>query len=242
MTRSTTPARDPAARAGREPTVALLADADRVVEVLTPLRRRLLGLLGEPDSATGLARRIGSSRQRINYHLRALEDAGLLEVVEVRARRGASERFLRRRTDVVWVDPASFDPAGLADRDRVGLTGVLVTTAELMRQAVRIGTTAGTRRVAAATLDAEVRLADPAALRALLDDLAVVVASHDTPEAGLAMRVTTTLLPSDDAGADSGTDTGTGTGTGTGSGRGSDPGTDVDVGVGVADDDGRGPT
>lgn len=63
---------------------------------LSPLRQQLLGALrARPDSAAGLARRLGVPRQRVNYHLRALERDGLLELHATRRRRGLAERILR---------------------------------------------------------------------------------------------------------------------------------------------------
>jgi DNA-binding transcriptional ArsR family regulator len=67
--------------------------------VLAPLRRRLLTRLAEPASASQLAPEFGVSRQNLNYHLRKLEEAGLVEVVAQRQRRGFTERVLRARAD-----------------------------------------------------------------------------------------------------------------------------------------------
>src|SRR5271166_4539655 len=52
--------------------------------LLQPGRLRLLEQLTEPDSAAGLARRLGVPRQKLNYHLRELEREGFLELVEER--------------------------------------------------------------------------------------------------------------------------------------------------------------
>jgi DNA-binding transcriptional ArsR family regulator len=63
--------------------------------LLDPERRRLLeALREEPDSASGLARRLDDSRQRLNYHLRTLEEAGLVELREERRRGNCVERAL----------------------------------------------------------------------------------------------------------------------------------------------------
>jgi DNA-binding transcriptional ArsR family regulator len=62
---------------------------------LSPLRRRVLAELREPASATTIAARLGESRQSVNYHVRELERAGLVELVEERRRRGFTERVVR---------------------------------------------------------------------------------------------------------------------------------------------------
>ncbi|MEN8374222.1 MAG: winged helix-turn-helix domain-containing protein, partial [Gemmatimonadota bacterium] len=65
-----------------EPTpIAFLEGLEGAVLLRDPERRRLVEELRElPDSAAGLAQRLGQTRQRLNYHLRALEEAGVLEL------------------------------------------------------------------------------------------------------------------------------------------------------------------
>ncbi len=46
-----------------------------------PIRVWILDVLREPLSAAGVARRIGHPRQKVNYHLKELERAGLVERV-----------------------------------------------------------------------------------------------------------------------------------------------------------------
>src|SRR5262245_46948940 len=43
-----------------------------------PLRVQILDALREPGSAAGVARRLGVARQKVNYHLKELERAGLV--------------------------------------------------------------------------------------------------------------------------------------------------------------------
>ena len=175
----------------------MLDDPDRVVEVLSPMRRHILAELRRPDSATGLARRLGSTRQKVNYHLRALEDAGLVEVDELRPRRGLIERIMRRTSDVVLVDPGAFDTTGLGRGDVAGLSGVVASAVDTIRRAARVasGASAKGERVAAASLEAEIRVAGPSQLEAMLADLADVVARYDSDAVGLRVRVATSVLP-----------------------------------------------
>src|SRR5215470_14560661 len=62
---------------------------------LSPFRLVLLKGLEQPESASGLARRLGLPRQQVNYHLRELERAGFIEMSEARQRRGCTERVMR---------------------------------------------------------------------------------------------------------------------------------------------------
>ena len=58
-------------------TVSVLRKAGQATTLFShPLRLKLLEQLIEPDSAGGLARRLGVPRQVLNYHLRELEGQG----------------------------------------------------------------------------------------------------------------------------------------------------------------------
>lgn len=58
-----------------------------------PLRLRMLSLLsGAPFSAMELSRELSISQALASYHLRQLHAAGVIELAEVRSRRGGRER------------------------------------------------------------------------------------------------------------------------------------------------------
>ena len=81
-----------------------------VAEVsLDPVRSRLLAELAEPASATTLAGRLGLPRQNVNYHLRALEEHGLVELVEERRKGNMTERLLRATALSYVISPAALN-------------------------------------------------------------------------------------------------------------------------------------
>lgn len=99
----------------------MLADAAAVEVALDPIRTSILDALTEPGSATTIAAAIGSTRQKVNYHLKALEAHGLVEPAEDRAWGGITERFVRRAARHLVVAPdvlhrAALDPNAVADR------------------------------------------------------------------------------------------------------------------------------
>ncbi len=101
--------------------VRVLADAAAVEAALDPMRASILDALAEPGSATTVAAAVGSTRQKVNYHLKALEAHGLVEPAEQRLWGGITERFVRRsaRHLVVAPDvlqPNATDPGQVADR------------------------------------------------------------------------------------------------------------------------------
>ena len=75
--------------------VHVVQHLDAAAALLSEPRLRILGELGDPDSSSGVARRIGLPRQQVNYHLRELEKSGLVEFVEERRKGNCVERVVR---------------------------------------------------------------------------------------------------------------------------------------------------
>jgi len=151
---------------------------DVVSTPLGPLRRAVLEGLGEgPASATELASRLGESRQRVNYHVRALERDGLVELYEERARRGCTERVVRATCHAVLVEP-SVVGALPSEQDRFAADTLLAGGARLVRDVVAARTAAEERgqRLLTFAIEAEVGFARPADLERFADALADRVA------------------------------------------------------------------
>jgi DNA-binding transcriptional ArsR family regulator len=160
--------------------VELLHDPERVRAALTPLRRTLLKRLREPSSATQLAHELGLPRQRVNYHLRELERAGLVELVEERQRRGCTERMLAARSYVV--DPSVIGEAtDVQDRFAAGhlvaaATGIARDVARMQEAADRQG-----ERLLTFTIETEIGFAAPADLERFTEAVARLAAQFDAP-------------------------------------------------------------
>jgi DNA-binding transcriptional ArsR family regulator len=162
--------------------VEVIEDAGAAVVALDPIRARLLAELSEPASAATLAQRVGLSRQKVNYHLRALEAHGLVAVAEERRWGGLTERLLVATAASYVVSPAALgeaasDPGRTADRLSAGYLVALAARAvrevgELVRRAQR-----GGRRVATLSIDTEIRFRSAADRAAFADELAGAVAA-----------------------------------------------------------------
>jgi predicted ArsR family transcriptional regulator len=160
--------------------VEVIEDGAAAMVALRPIRARLLAQLRVPGSASTLAPALGLTRQRANYHLRALEAHGLVRVVEERPRRGLTERILVASARSYVVSPgamgeAAADPGQVADRASaryvVALAARVVReVGDLAQRADRAG-----RRLPALALDAEVAFASAAERAAFADDLAGAV-------------------------------------------------------------------
>jgi DNA-binding transcriptional ArsR family regulator len=69
-----------------------------------PLRQRLLYALGgEPATMGQLAAAFGERKGNIGHHLKVLEAAGMVRVVETRQVRGGTEHYYQRTTRRVYV-------------------------------------------------------------------------------------------------------------------------------------------
>ena len=159
--------------------VELLERDGQVKAALAPIRRRLLELLRQPASATELAGRTGLSRQKVNYHVRVLERAGLVELVETRQRRGCTERVLRATADELVVDPRILAPRErLRSRDRYAAEHLVDAAADVVRSVSRLqaGASAADRRLLTFTVEADIIFGQPADVHAFTDALAEAVA------------------------------------------------------------------
>jgi DNA-binding transcriptional ArsR family regulator len=83
-------------------------DSASVKVLAHPLRSRLLGALrlGGPATATALAARLGTNSGATSYHLRKLEDVGL---VADTGEGPGKQRLWAASADVTHVDPSDFD-------------------------------------------------------------------------------------------------------------------------------------
>lgn len=147
--------------------VAVIDDAAAAEVSLDPMRARLLAALAEPGSASTLAARTGLARQKINYHLRALERHGLIELVEERKRGNCTERVLRATAASYVISPAALatvapDP----DRspDQLSARWLLALAARLVREVGELITRsrAAGEPVATFAIDSEIRFASAA--------------------------------------------------------------------------------
>ena len=147
---------------------------------LDPVRARLLAELVEPGSATTLAAKIGLSRQKVNYHLRTLEEHGLVELVELRRRGNMTERVMQATAASYVISPGALgaaapDPARAPDR--LSARWLIAVAARTLREVGELlnGATKAGKRLATFTIDGEVRFASAADRAAFAEELAGAV-------------------------------------------------------------------
>jgi DNA-binding transcriptional ArsR family regulator len=160
--------------------VEVIEDPAAAAVALDPLRSRLLAELVEPGSAAVLAARVGLGRQKVNYHLGALEAHGLVELAEERKRGGITERVLQATAAAYVVSPAALGssaadpdetPDRLSARYLVALAGRLVReVGELARRATATG-----RRLPTLAIDTEIRFRSAEERAAFADEITATV-------------------------------------------------------------------
>ena len=142
--------------------VAVIEEPGAAAVALDPKRARLLSEMAEPVSAAALAARVGLPRQRVNYHLRALEKHGLVQAAGERKWGGLTERRLVATARSYLISPAALGPLACdpgRTRDRLSASYLIALAARIVREVshfARRSRETG-KRLATFSLDTEIR-------------------------------------------------------------------------------------
>jgi len=187
--------------------VTVIEDPAAAEVSLDPIRARLLAELAEPRSATMLAAAVGLPRQKVNYHLRTLEQHGLVELVEERRKGNVTERMMRATAASYVISPvalAAVQPDPDRAPDRLSARWLLALAARMVREigVLLVGASKAGKRVATFALDAKIRFGSAADRAAFAEELTDAVAAlvakyHDeAAEGGREHRVIVAVHPS----------------------------------------------
>jgi DNA-binding transcriptional ArsR family regulator len=160
--------------------VEVIEDAGAAAVALDPLRARLLAELVEPGSAATIAARVGLARQKVNYHLKALESHGLLELAEERMRGGITERVLQATAAAYVVSPAALG-ASAADPDeapdRLSARYLIALAGRVVREVGGLAQRAAAagKRLPTMAIDTEIRFRSAEDRAAFADELTAAV-------------------------------------------------------------------
>jgi DNA-binding transcriptional ArsR family regulator len=163
--------------------VDVITGPEQAVVALQKTRRQLLAKLVEPDSAAGLARKLGVPRQRLNYHLRELEREGLVELVEEHRKGNCVERVVRATARAFVISPDAIGGALGATtelaNDRFSAEYLLGAAARAVRDVATLQSSAkrAGKRLSTLTLETDVRFASADDRAAFADELASAMAA-----------------------------------------------------------------
>ena len=161
--------------------VEVIDDPAAAAVALDPVRSRLLAELAEPASAAALADRLGIPRQKINYHLRALESYDLVHVAETRQWGGLTERKMVASAASYLVSPGAMGPVAAdpeRNPDRLSASYLIALAARIVREvkALLTRSAATNKRLPTLSVDTVIRFRSPAERAAFTQELTRAIA------------------------------------------------------------------
>jgi DNA-binding transcriptional ArsR family regulator len=187
--------------------VTVIEDPAAAAVSLDPIRGRLLAeLAAGPASAAMLAGKVGLPRQKVNYHLKALERHGLVELAGERRKGNVNERLMRATAASYVISPlalAAVQPDPDRFRDQLSARWLLAVGARLVRDVGMLitGAARARKRLATYALDGEVRFATAGDRAAFIEELtagvSALVRKYDSPgvEGGRDHRIVVAVHP-----------------------------------------------
>lgn len=186
--------------------VFYIEEVEQARTLLTPRRIELMRLLAEPRTCPELAEHFGETPQKLYYHVKALERAGLVEKVAERRVRGAVEGSYRAVARSYWLAPQLVGQIGdrRSARDQASLRHLLALVEEVQDDVGHLAHSLG-REIPSLALAAQIHLPDGARraafladLQALVTDLARKYGAEDAPPgAGESFRLVLACYPKD---------------------------------------------
>ncbi|KIC69775.1 helix-turn-helix domain-containing protein [Pseudarthrobacter phenanthrenivorans] len=160
--------------------IAVIEDAATAEVSLDPIRTRILRELVQPASATQLAVRVGLPRQKVNYHLKALERHGLVELVEERRKGNVTERVVQATAASYLISPLALDSVAPDPRrfaDRFSAFWLLALAGRMVQEVGKLiaGAAAARRKLATFAIDGEITFRTAADRAAFAEELGVAV-------------------------------------------------------------------
>jgi DNA-binding transcriptional ArsR family regulator len=167
--------------------VHVVAEPERAMSLLDPVRQRILEALTEPASAVVLAERLDVPRQRLNYHLQELKKHGLVLPVHDKERGSVREIVWRRAGDSFAISREAIGELGTRPElvhDRFSSAYQIAVASQAIADLARLreGADAAGKVLPTLTLEVDVRFASAAARSAfaqeLTDAIALLVQKH----------------------------------------------------------------
>lgn len=148
----------------------VITQVEQAAVLLKPLRLELMQLLDEPRTCTELAEALKLTPQKVYYHVKMLQKAGLVALVKERRVRGVMEGLYQAKAGSYWLSGELTTALGGAAQARSHLS--LKQLVELARtMEAEAATLATETQLQVLTLNAAVDLADPRRRREFLRDV-----------------------------------------------------------------------
>ena len=154
--------------------VLYIDDVEQAAVLLKPARLDVLKQMASDTTCTQLAEVLGGSPQKIYYHVKALEQAGLVEKVAERKVRGIVEGIYRARARSYWLAPKLVGAVGgeRRARDQASLGYLIQLFEEVQEDVARLADEQPEDEAAPSLgLSAHIQLRDAATRRAFMRDV-----------------------------------------------------------------------
>lgn len=141
--------------------VLYIEDAEQAATLLHPLRLDLLKRMAEARTCQELAAQVGQTAQKVYYHVKVLEQAGLVEKTAERRVRGIMEGFYRAQARSYWLSPQLVGRVGGKRRAQEQLSlGFLLNLAEELQADIGHLAQADEREIPSLGLSMQIALRD----------------------------------------------------------------------------------
>lgn len=152
-----------------------LSDPAAVDALNHPIRRQVLASLREPDSAANVARHIGETRQKVNYHIKELARSGLVQETGERRKGHLIEKLYQTVAGSFLVSPqlAIDDTARQrALNDQISLRHLVNLGTQLSQDAMGLLDRAAfdLEEIPSASVETEIHFADEVARSAFMEE------------------------------------------------------------------------
>jgi DNA-binding transcriptional ArsR family regulator len=110
---------------------------DQASALFKPIRLEILGQLAQPRTCSELAEVFGTSPQKVYYHIKVLQEAGLVNKVKEERVRGIMEGYYQAAARSYWLSPEMVGKLGGAQQARQNISlGNLLGLAEQLHSEV----------------------------------------------------------------------------------------------------------
>lgn len=125
--------------------VFYIEDVEQAMTLLKPMRIEIVKQMYEPRTCTELGEFFGESAQKIYYHIKALQEVGLIERVGEQRRRGAIEGHYQAKALSYWLSPQLVGQIGgdTPTANQTSLRFLLSLAEETLQDVGRLGQQVG---------------------------------------------------------------------------------------------------
>lgn len=157
--------------------VFYIEDLARAMVLLKPIRLDILRQLDEPRTCPELADYFDDSAQKIYYHVKALEQAGLVEKVEEKRVRGVMEGYYQAKARSYWLAPKLIGQIGgtRTTQEQISLSILLQLAEEVIEDTGKLGNASALGQdVPSLSMSAQIHLPNLARRAEFLNEVQII--------------------------------------------------------------------